>query len=191
MRAQEDLQGIFLNVMKGNRKVETLKKTGLPLQIRYMPNKFVAYLDLDGKKEGMDNTTQVYLREKGYKLTPRKYDRKGTVKGYLIDKDSSLTSALAYLDVNLGGLKTARMYAAVEGSGETIDWVPRIKEAAQVDSGNSPVIHEMQSAAKSFLHLMADAMKGTFGSLLLPVGCGIGIGVTIMVILITLSGGKL
>lgn len=189
LRAQEDLQGIFLNVLKGSKKVETLKKTGLPLQVRYMPNKFQAYIDVP-KDQTINDDVLRRLKDKGFKITPTKYTRKGEVKAYLIDKEPSLTSGLAYLDVNLGGLKTARLYAAIEGTGQTIDWAPRIQASGNGESnpGNTVVIHEVRSAAKEFLHMMAESMKGTFQALILPLIAGAGIGGMLVTILVILTG---
>jgi len=187
MRAQEDLQGIFLNVMKGSKKVETLKKTGLPLQVKYLPNKFSAYIDIP-KDQTINDEVLKRLRDKGFKMSPTKWSRKGIIKAYLIEKEASLVGALAYLDVNLGGMKTARLYTGIEGTGETIDWMPKIQSSQGVDPGNAVIIHEMRSAAKAILADIAAALKGTFQALILPLIAGAGIGGMLVIILVILTG---
>jgi hypothetical protein len=186
LNAQQDLQGIFLYVIKGRRKVETLKKTGMPLQVRYLPPKFKAYMETP-KNHALDDPNFKALREKGFKITPERHDRRGNIKAYLLEKDGSIEETFAYLDVNLGGLKTAQLYATVEGSGETMSWQKKIDDAP-VDSGNTVVLQEMRTAAKGFFQLLAEAMQGSLKTFLLPLIAGLGIGGMVTVLLFILSG---
>lgn len=188
MRSKEDMQGIFLEVMNARgKKLETLKKPGLALPVKVMPDKFTAYVEMP-KNTTMQDSTLVELRSKGFKISPAKQNRKGVIKAYLIEKESKLTEALAYLDVSLGGLKTMRLYGAVEGAGETFNWQDKIDAAKSTDPGNTAVIHEMRSAFKSFAQILADAVKGTFSALLIPLIMGISLGGMLTVILLLVSG---
>lgn len=191
MGAKEDLQGIFLDVLKGGRKVEILKKTGLALPVRYVPGKFKAYMDTPKDKtlaEVVGGPLLEQLRGAGFKLTPTKYDRKARVRGYLVEKERGTEKAIAYLDVSLGGMKQARLYASVEGTGETIDWMPRIAAANQNDASNTVILQEMKTAAKSFFALLAEAMQGSLKTFLLPLLAGLGLGGMITLLLFVLSG---
>lgn len=191
MGAKEDLQGIFLDVLKGGRKVEILKKTGLALPVRYVPGKFKAYMDTPKDKtlaEVVGGPLLEQLRAAGFKLTPAKYDRKARVRGYLVERERGPEKAIAYLDVSLGGMRQARLYTTVEGTGETIDWMPRIAGASQNDSSNTVVLQEMKTAAKSFFALLAEAMQGSFKTMLLPLIAGLGIGAMLMVVLFLVTG---
>lgn len=190
-RAREDLQGIFLDIIRGGRKAEIIKKTGLPLAVRYIPDKFRAYIDVP-KDKTISEPEMKQLKDRGFKITPTKYDRKSRIRGYLVEKEHEMDTALAYLDVNLGGLKQVRLYASIEGSGETIDWTPKIQESkGEQDSGNTILLGEMKSAAKQFFALLAEAMQGSIKTFLLPLIAGLGIGAMLMVLIVTLTGGRI
>lgn len=196
-RAREDLQGIFLDIIKSGRKAEIIKKTGLPLAVRYVPDKFNAYIDTPAANKNIESAMQE-LRVKGFKVIEQPDRKRGffprptLIKGYIIQKEPSLEKALAYLDVNLGGLKQVRLYASIEGSGETIDWSPKIQESkGEQDSGNTILLGEMKSAAKQFFALLAEAMQGSIKTFLLPLIAGLGIGAMLMVLIVTLTGGRI
>lgn len=186
LKGKEDLQGIFLDVIRGNKKVELLKKTGLPLQVRYLPDKFKAYIDVP-KDRTINEEKLKALRDDGFKMTVAKYDRKARIRGYIIEKEHLMEKTLAYLDVNLGGMKMARIYAAIEGSGETIDWAPKIAGSSE-DTGNTVLLGEMKSAAKGFFQLLAEAMQGSLKTFLLPLLAGLGLGGMLVVLVFILSG---
>lgn len=188
LRAKEDMQGIFLEVLSARgKKLETLKKPGLALPVKVMPDKFSAYIEVPKDATMQDETLQ-NLRAKGFKISPAKHDKKGAVRAYIVEREAELTEALAYLDVSLGGLKTMRLYGAIEGSGETFNWVEKIDAAGSTDPGNTAVIHEMRSAFKSFAQILADAVKGTLSALLVPMIGGLGIGGMLAFILILVTG---
>jgi hypothetical protein len=191
LRAREDLQGIFLDVLKSGKKAEIIKKTGLALPVRYLPNNFKAYIE-PPKNRFTETAIIKDLRTAGFKVNVQRTDRKGAVKAYLIEKEASVEKTLAFLDVNLGGMKSAKLYATIEGMGETIDWQPKIETTNNKDdSGNTILLQEMKTAAKGFFALLAEAMQGTMKSLILPLVAGVGLGITIIVLVVTLTGGKL
>lgn len=192
LKAREDLQGIFLDVIKGGKKVEVLKKTGLALPVRYLPNNFKAYIETPAKNVQLVGA-MAELKMKGFTVEERSDRvqgriRRHLIKTYLIEKKAETTEALAYLDVSLGGLKQARIYASIEGSGETIDWKPKIEGEEGKDPGNTVLIQEMRSAAKGFFALLAEMLQGGIRSLLLPLIAGLGIGGLLVAIIFIALG---
>lgn len=194
LKGQEDLQGVFLTVIKGGKKAETIKKTGLALPVSYVPGKFEAYIETPETNKELAHSISL-LKFKGFTVTEKedKTRRKGffgkeLIKVYLIARESLPVETLAYLNVNLGGLKQARIYGAVEGAGETFDWTGKIQQAGTSDPGNTVLLQEMKSAGKAFFALLAEAMQGTLKNFVLPLVAGAGMGGLMVFLVVELTG---
>src|SRR5881296_3722599 len=89
LRAQQDLGGIFIYVMNARgKKVETLKQTGLPLEVSILSNRFKAYVETNIDNLGY-KTTLAELKNKGFKVSSQPDKKKGRIKAYLIGKEPS------------------------------------------------------------------------------------------------------
>jgi hypothetical protein len=196
-RAQEDLGGIFLYVLNARgKREETIKKTGLPIEVKIINNKSEAYFLKPKNGHSLDGKLLEQIKAKGFSVELRStMDRKGkeVTKGYIIEKKEP-TEQLAYLDVAAGGLKMYREYNIVEGTGTTMQLLDIRKKIDEQggekaeDSGNSSLMHEVRGAAKGFLALMAEAMQGTFKSLILPLVAGGGLFSMILIVIEMLTG---
>lgn len=95
-----------------------------------------------------------------------------------------------FLDVSMGGLKHTRLYATVEGTGETMDWIKKVEDEGKKksDSGSAGIIHEEKSAVKEFLKLWAEAAAGTMKTLIIPLIAGAGLGASTVFIILVLLG---
>lgn len=198
LKAKEDLSGVFLDVTNARGKtLTTLKKTGLPIEVKAV-NKAKAYFIAETRPtDGFNLAEQEVLKEKGWKIEPREagswrkrpWNAKQPLRGYLLEKDEETVNETAWLDVSLGGLKHERLYASVEGTGQTIDWL----DPAKVDGKGeekSAILNEEKSAAQEWLRLLAEAAAGGLRSILLPLIAGLGIGCTVTFLVIILTGGK-
>lgn len=189
-RASEDLGGVFLNVMdwKG-KKAETLKKTGEPLEVTYMPERAKTYIIEPETKHGKPLTqeTMAELEHEGFRLR-EETDRKGKLKAYIATRPPKEEKELAYIDAHLGGLKTARLFVVPEGTGSTFDVVKAIQGLNVEDPGNTSLLHEERGAAKAALKDYAEAAAGSFRTLVIPLVAGLGIGGMISLLFILLTG---
>lgn len=188
-RVQQDLNGLFINVLSArNKKLETLTQGAQPLEVTLLPDKVKFYINPEERGERLDEETMKMLAAKGFKIEETRRGKKNKLKGYLIYTEPKLQKVLAYLDVSLGGLKHVREYATIEGSGTTIDWQDRAKDVAPGGTGKAAIINEEISAGKSWLHVLAEAARGTLSSLLLPLAAGISIGGMLFFLISLLSG---
>ncbi len=183
----QDLNGLFISVMNARgKKLETLTKDAEPLEVTVIPPKVEFYMDPKEAGTTLDADTTALIESKGFKVKERREGRKQKFRGYLVYNEPKLKKVLAFLDVSLGGLRHVREYATIEGSGTTVDWMERAKDAP-VGVGKNAVIHEEISAGKSWLHLLAEAAQGS-RSLLIGAVMGGGIAGTAMLLVFLLAG---
>jgi hypothetical protein len=185
--AKEDLEGIFVYVrsLTGKRTTIIAKDAGLDVQI--IPPKTELYLLEDRKRVGMSDELQKSLTDKGFKVT-NKTDRKGKIKGYLVTREIE-GKQKAFLDTALGGQNHMKLYATVEGSGQTVDLVDFGKGVDETKDSQdaSGLIHEELSTAQKALKIMGEAGSSLMQSLLFLMS-GIAFGGMITVLLIVLTG---
>lgn len=161
-----DLNGLFIRVKSTRGKVlETIKRTAIPFDIVHV-DKYKAYI-AENDFQKMKEWQEKKLQDKEFK------DPKPEVTGYLMHQ---------------GGLRHTTEFYVREGTGETLDPLAGTVTAEKgPDTGHTSILHEMKAAAKEFLKLWAEATKGTFQALILPIITGIGLGsmVTILLLLVT------
>lgn len=177
-KGQQDVGGLFIGVLNARgKRAESLKATGTPIEVFYVPEKAKAYVIED------DLGREVVTDKQG---TPLK-DKKGN---QITKAVPQLTTA--YMDVSLGGLKHVRMYDAVEGVGKVVDWNHIIKSELQLDEdseeGASGLYNEEMNAMKGIFRLFAEALVGTLRGLLMPYVAGLGTGAMLLTFLFLFTG---
>jgi len=199
LKAKEDLQGIFLEILNAKGKViETIKKTGIPLEVQEINEKDSrAYL-----VKFSDGSKRVFL---SVALSRMKHKREYTVlEGTgetvdLMDKGRKmgslpstsipmLTEAALLLRDGAGDSAEDKQIRVKSANGlESI--VKQISEGPQIGGlGNSVTLHEERSAAKAFMKDLAEALAGTFKALILPMIAGGGMTASAIIIVLLLSG---
>jgi hypothetical protein len=175
-RIHQDLNGLFITVLSARgKKLETLTQGAEPLEVTVMPDKVEFFIKPEDLGQVVDEEMKRMIEAKGFKIKEKRAGKKNKLKGYLVYNEPKLKRVLAYLDTSLGGLRHMRLFATFEGSGTTVDWMDRAKDFKPDTNVKTGIIHQEQSAAKGWLQLLADAAKGTFGAILLPLLAGGGL----------------
>ena len=139
------------------------------------------------------------IKKRGIPLEVKEIDEK-QAKAYIAKfattdaEGKPTTEKRAYLNVAFSKMKHERVYAVLEGTGETIDIVElatqdaKKKAKGEPSSGNAVVLHEEQSAAKELFKAWAEALAGSLRALVLPLAAGGAIGMAATLVLLILTG---
>ena len=191
---RRNLNGIYLKLMRGGKHVETIKGISKPFEVTILDNKENAWV-VDDKRTRMTPEIKKVLEDAGMKLKEVKTNRKKEVKGYLLTEPKPPDKALAYFNVNLGGLKRMTRYMTVQGTGKTIDPMEVYRAATeQVGDGaklgevdTSSLTHELLSAGKELVRMINEGMSGN-GKLFMGIGIGSMLGISVVLLIMLLSG---
>lgn len=169
-----DLNGVFVRIKSARGKMlETVKKAAIPFDITHIEG-YKAYVADDDAK-----------RLKEWQQKKRAYDAKEEGA-----TDPGISPKLTGYLMHQGGLRHTTEIFIHEGDGVSFDPLTGAgldDKDKGPDTGHTSILHEMKAAAKEFLKLWAEATKGTFQALILPIITGIGLGsmVTILLLLVT------
>ena len=106
---------------------------------------------------------------------------KDRTKAYVIPadpnngKDKSIKEDVIYYDIKMGRVKHERLFVTVEASGKTLDFIKDANKNMEENSHTS-VAQEEVGVLKQALRLWAEAMQGSFKTIILPIITGLGLG---------------
>jgi hypothetical protein len=193
IKVKSDLQGVFLTVVYGflGGKKETIQNSAKPIEVEIAVKGEAHLLERPKSSAPFTEALQAPLKALGYSITPygKKKDKLG-FRGYILKEPDSVQRAKAYVDVT--GSRRMRLHAGIEGLGETVDLLDFHAgiDAARTKATNSNavVLHEMKMAVKAFLQMLAESLKGTVSSFLMPLVLGISVGAMISFLLLLVTG---
>lgn len=198
VRAKRDLNGVFVKLFRSGKHVETIKGVTKPFEVTILDNGGNAWT-IDDKLTRMDDALKRIIARYGMNLTPNKmggWRHRKEIKGYLLTEPKPPDKALAYFNVNLGGLKRVTRYMTVQGTGKTVDPMEVVREATTEEdaNGNGPegvdtsaMTHELLSAGKETVRIINEGTQGN-GKLFMGIGIGAMLGLSVLLLVLVLSG---
>lgn len=195
--AKEDLGGIFIDIVKGRKKVQKLRKEGLPIEVREIPAKAEAYSIVNTNKGSvLSEEVQAQLKLEGYTVIDKspkpetnwRGKLKTTDKAYLVQRKNSgvYDEELIGYDVSLGGLKHTRLYVSIEGTGTTKDLVG--EDADKAPDGRAGVLQEEVGAAQEIFKMIREAAQSSWKAIILPMIAGGGLFSVVTILILIVSG---
>jgi hypothetical protein len=188
-KAKEDLRGVFLDIMKGGRSIEQIKKFGIPLDVSEVNEKdSKAYL-----VKFADDTKKVYVTVRQSRL--KHYRLYTVIEGTGMTVDYRNMAQTLLRPEYIPKLEEARRVlldasATQEqkdvAAAQVLEVVTKSREGAK-DSGTTLLLHEESSGFKRVLKDLEEGGR-TFMDVILGWIPGIGIGMALTFILLLLLG---
>lgn len=185
--AKEDMRGVFLDIVKGGKSIEQIKKVGIPLDVSEVSEKdSKAYL-----VKFADETKRVYVTVRQSRM--KNYRLYHAIEGTGITVDYRNMAERLLNPEFLPVLQRAMKILGEQGGPEADEAVSGLQEVVTKslenarDAGTTLLLHEESSGFKRVLKDLEEGGK-TFMDVIMDWVPGIGIGMALTFILLLLFG---
>src|SRR5437867_3624020 len=156
--SKQDRNGIYVDVkVARGKKAVSLLQEGLPLEVREIPKNGKAYV-IGGTENG----------------------KKAGKNGPTVDKADI---GKVFYDVHLGGLKHMRLFATIEKTGTTIDFI-KDQENNGHSNPHGAIVNQEIGATGAIYDKIEQAARDTWRAVILPLGAGAGLGISVGILLV-------
>ena len=151
--SKQDRNGIYVDVkVARGKKAVSLLQEGLPIEVREIPKNGKAYV-IGGLEDGK--------------------------KGPTVDKADI---GRVFYDVHIGGLNHWRLFATLEKTGTTIDFIKN-QENDGHSNPHGAIVNQEIGATGAIYDKIEQAARDTWRAVILPLGAGAGLGISVGILL--------